>query len=378
MQHKIQCFIAILAAALLLEAPSVPQPVVAREGYDHPALTLSRRDRGPTLTVMTYNVHGLPWPIVPDRTADLYAIGDRLAAMRRHGDAPQIVVLQEAFTATADGIAARAGYPYVLRGPTAGEVSSLANTGTPDEMFRTRGEGWGAFLPSGLILMSEYPIVQSWHAAFPRADCAGFDCLANKGALFARVAVPGVPVSVQIATAHMNSRLATDTPGTHADEAYVREAQSLNQFIQAHADSRQPLILAADLNVSWSPTRLASIEADRDFWLRGRDHAVAGSIHAICSKPNLPCRLAEGFGSLQPHRRNNDWQIFFDGRDMAVRLTSAALRFQPDPAGRTLSDHEALSVTYALQPVSPATMPTVLAYKKDRMQVGSLASRAAS
>ena len=378
MQHKIQCFIAILTAALLREAPSVPQPVVAREGYDHPALTLSRRDRGPTLTVMTYNVHGLPWPIVSDRTADLYAIGDRLAAMRRHGDAPQIVVLQEAFTATADGIAARAGYPYVLRGPTAGEVSSLANTGTPDEMFRMRGEGWGAFLPSGLILMSEYPIVQSWHAAFPRADCAGFACLANKGALFARVAVPGVAVPVQIATAHMNSRLATDTPGTHADEAYVREAQSLNQFIQAHADGRQPLILAADLNVSWSPTRLASIEADRDFWLRGRDHAVAGSIHAICSKPNLPCRLAEGFGSLQPHRRNNDWQIFFDGRDMAVRLTSAALRFQPDPAGRTLSDHEALSVTYALQPVSPATMPTVLAYKKDRMQVGSLASRAAS
>jgi len=371
---------------------------------------------------MTYNVHGLPWPIVPDRTADLNAIGDRLAAMRRHGDAPQIVVLQEAFTATADGIAARAGYPYILRGPAAGEVSSLASTGTPDEIFRMRGEGWGAFLPSGLILMSEYPIVQSWHAAFPRADCAGFDCLANKGALFARVAVPGVPVPVQIATAHMNSRLATDTPGIHADEAYVREAQSLNQFIQAHADSRQPLILAADLNVSWSPTRLASIEADRNFWLRGRDHAiagsihaicskpnlpcqlaegfgslqphrrnndwqiffdgcdhaVAGSIHAICSKPNLPCQLAEGFGSLQPHRRNNDWQIFFDGCDMAVRLTSVALRFQPDPAGRTLSDHEALSVTYELQPVSPATTLTMLAYKKDRMQVGSLASRAAS
>jgi len=376
-RHSIPRFIAILASALLLGAPSASHGPVARDGYDRTGLTLSRSAAGMALTVMTYNVHGLPWPVVPDRTADLDAIGDRLAEMRRHGNAPQVVVLQEAFTDTADSIAARAGYPYVLRGPAAGEVSSLSSKAAPEEIFRTRGEGWGAYLPSGLMLMSEYPITQSWRASFPRADCAGFDCLANKGALLARITVPGVRVPVQIATAHMNSRLATYTPGVHADEAYVGEAQSLNQFIQEHADRRQPLILAADLNVSWSPMRLAAMEANRNFWLRGRDGTGAGSIHAICAKPSVPCSLAAGFGSLQPHRRNNDWQIFLDGRDMAVRATSAALRFQPDPSGRTLSDHQALSVTYNLQPVRPARMATMLA-DKGRIEGGRLASRAAS
>ena len=60
------------------------------------------------LSVMTYNVRGLPWPIAWGRADALAQIGDRLAALRRAGRQPHILLLQEAFTPEARAIAARA------------------------------------------------------------------------------------------------------------------------------------------------------------------------------------------------------------------------------------------------------------------------------
>lgn len=63
------------------------------------------------LTVMTYNVKGLPWPVAWGRAAMLDAIGKRLARLRAHGRQPTVVVLQEAFTEDARRIADAAGIP---------------------------------------------------------------------------------------------------------------------------------------------------------------------------------------------------------------------------------------------------------------------------
>ena len=38
--------------------------------------------------------------------------------------------------------------------------------------------------------------------------CAGFDCLANKGVLLARIAVPGMAQPLTVANAHLNARKA--------------------------------------------------------------------------------------------------------------------------------------------------------------------------
>ncbi len=37
---------------------------------------------GPRITLLTYNVKGLPWPVAADRSTALDAIAGRLAAMR--------------------------------------------------------------------------------------------------------------------------------------------------------------------------------------------------------------------------------------------------------------------------------------------------------
>jgi hypothetical protein len=74
-----------------------------------------RGDAG--LSVMTYNVEGLPWPARFGRGAALARIGERLAALRAAGAQPRIVLLQEAFSDDAKAIRTASGYPYAAIGP---------------------------------------------------------------------------------------------------------------------------------------------------------------------------------------------------------------------------------------------------------------------
>ena len=343
-----------LAALFTLGSPAPPPTIVAADGVDTPPITIegAATARGVSLTVMTYNVHGLPWPLIHDRAAELAAIGDRLAAMRRRGAAPQVVVLQEAFSRDARGIAARAGYRYVAAGPAATDSPPPSAEAPLPQRYRIRGEGLGAYLSSGLVLMSDYPIMGSWRAAFPRTACAGYDCLANKGIMLARIAVPGLPAPVEIATAHMNSRIPTRTPIPHANAAYLRQLAAVDRFLAAHSDRRLPLIFAADLNLDADRARIAGVEASRAELNATRADQRGGEVFAICGRPNVVCRPGLGFAAIEPGKRNNDWQIFAGGRDIAIRPQSVGLHFQPDGAGRTLSDHQGLTVGYRL-----STMP---------------------
>src|SRR3954449_12256131 len=73
------------------------------------------------LSVMSYNVHGLPWPMTRGRPKALRAIRDRLVGMRAKGDQPHLVLLQEAFSGDAKAIARKTGYNYVVNGPSRGD-----------------------------------------------------------------------------------------------------------------------------------------------------------------------------------------------------------------------------------------------------------------
>src|SRR4051794_12601604 len=75
----------------------------------------------PPLSVLTYNVHGLPWPLASGRNPAFVEIATRLRALRAAGAQPHVVVLQEAFTGAAKSIGAEAGYPFVLIGPSASD-----------------------------------------------------------------------------------------------------------------------------------------------------------------------------------------------------------------------------------------------------------------
>jgi hypothetical protein len=144
-----------------------------------------------TIRVMTWNVEGLPLPIRFGRAHALEEIGDALASMRARGEAPHILLIQEGFMRKPmERLISRSGYAYVSRGPRAGDdaAGSAQEMGEP---WRLRGEGLGKVLDGGLYILSDFPILDTQTEAF--APCAGFDCLANKGVMLARIRIPGAP-----------------------------------------------------------------------------------------------------------------------------------------------------------------------------------------
>src|SRR5690606_36817423 len=75
------------------------------------------------LSVLIYNVEGLPWPARKNRGPSLDRIGETLAAFRAEGRAPDIVLMQESFTSRAARIGQQAGYANAIGGPKIPDVT---------------------------------------------------------------------------------------------------------------------------------------------------------------------------------------------------------------------------------------------------------------
>ena len=299
------------------------------------------------LSLLTYNVHGLPWPIVPSRTDDLERIGARLAALRAAHARPSVVVLQEAFTADAARIGAEGGYRYSAVGPSEDERDPAATT--PVELLLAagastlKGETEGKWEGSGLRLLSDFPILSVKRMAFPDDDCAGFDCLANKGVMLVTLAVPGRG-PVQIATTHLNSRVASGVPDDRSILAYRRQVALLGQFLRRDVDPARPLILAGDFNVGDAPGRrpaiTATVEGLKTAW---HDHAGEGL--RTCMTQGHVDRPQDAAYII---RRSRDFEFFYSGRTAALTAEQASVPFGREPGGSSLSDHYGFLVRYRM------------------------------
>lgn len=300
---------------------------------------------GSELQVLTYNVHGLPWPVVSPRSGQLAAIGRRLAALHREGRAPQVAVIQEAFTADARAIARASGYRYVAYGPgdDGAFAAPLPPGAKPTLLDRGahwwKGEGVGKWEGSGLILLSDYPILRVSRMTYSKDACAGYDCLAAKGAMLARLALPRGR-AVDVATTHLNSRRASGVPDARANRAWLVQAEELRAFIAARRDPGVPLVLGGDFNVGHDPVRevgmadLAS-RLDRSTGDGLRDLVREGSALPRDARTEL--------------RHAKDWELTLNGP--AVRLAPESAWVPFGPTARTqFSDHYGYVVRYALRP----------------------------
>lgn len=300
------------------------------------------------LSVLTYNVHGLPWPVASGRPADLAAIGARLRDLRAHGQAPHIVVLQEAFTADARAIGPSAGYRYIVDGPSA-EAAAPALGSASDRAFAAAAHWWsgeteGKLVGSGLQILSDYPVVARHAMAFPAFTCAGFDCLANKGALLVSVAVPGVATPVDIVTTHLNSRAASGVANDRSDKAYARQVGLLADFVRDERDPRHPLIVAGDFNVGKAFARRSALlgQASANWTAAGVVRDALG-----VARDRGFALSADARTSL---RRAKDWQFFAPGSAAALDLTGIAVPFGHDASGTMLSDHIGYVARFRLSP----------------------------
>lgn len=325
---------AVPSAGTRIAPPPVPPPPIPPVAFDG------------TLPVMTYNIHGLPWPLAWGRPADFTRMAARLRMARAQGRNPHIVLLQEAFTSEAQAIGRAAGYRYIAVGPDDAAVSSQHPT--PADLRFAAGESWfhgegiGKYAGSGLMILSDYPIVSIHRMAFPAFACAGFDCLANKGAMLVQIRLPGHSDPVDVVTTHLNSRRASDVADARSNHAHSLQIASLTAFIRQWHDPRDVLIVGGDFNAGQTMERRSDLtsHAARD-WSFG---APVNNAYAAAEEQHLPfpadARLSE--------RRARDWEFFAPGRQTAIALRRIEIPFGHDADGRMLSDHVGYTAVYAI------------------------------
>lgn len=295
-------------------------------------------------SVLTYNVKGLPEPIVFGRTEMLERIGERLGKMRKAGRQPSVVVLQEAFTAEARRIAQVSGYRHAIPGPgVADKTDAPASAGNSRNRSWMLGETQGPQLDSGLMLLTDLPVVSVRRAAFPRAACAGFDCLANKGVLLVTLDVPGRG-HVAVATTHFNSRGASWAPEPHTKAAYKAQADYLSDFLRATWSGDAPLIVAGDFNRGQRPYRMEILPAAME--RVSSNGPVTEALAASHAAQMVSSDDADDARWIVGHAR--DMQFLVPAKGARLAPVAASVPFGSEPDGTSLSDHFGFIVNYAI------------------------------
>lgn len=298
------------------------------------------------IDVLTYNVAGLPWPVRGGRGEALRRIGDYLGELREAGREPDIVLVQEGFISEIADLVAASGYPNHVHGPLAGDRAPPLDNGLADDYrrkaFRLRGEGLGKWLGSGLHVLSNFPILE--FAVRPFRYCAGLDCLANKGAVLARIEVPGLPVPLDVVNTHLNARGAAKVPRDRTLLAHNLQIEELAAFLDDARGPGYPLIFGGDFNTRNAEDRI-------DYALGHADGMMIASYY--CTRLAEDCDIRLSFDGDQPWLDTQDLLGFSDGAAVRVRPVAIEAMFDCDATGGVLSDHDGYLVRYRLSWQSP-------------------------
>jgi hypothetical protein len=314
------------------------------------------------ISVLDYNVAGLPFPIgcgkasrqtdekgkrIPiacDRSEGVRAIGDALADLRVQGIEPDIILLQEAFIPAVAEIAGRAGYPNWIAGPgpneTGPKYSKRASESFITERRFWKGEKWGKRQPSGLLIASNFQISEQFNFPFYEWECAGFDCLANKGVMLARIRIPGLPDLLEIATTHYNAKKASGVPLERAHAAHRLQVDATLEFISQTSDYDLPMIWGGDLNMRRSE--------DRINYFVEQSGPDLNEVSSHCLEHPDTCRMRIRNKSDEPWFETQDLQGWGSGKRVTVEPISVEEIFDQPVDGKMLSDHSGFLVVYRL------------------------------
>jgi endonuclease/exonuclease/phosphatase family metal-dependent hydrolase len=318
-----------------------------RPGSDHD-VGESVATRSRDLTVLTYNVKGLPWPVAKGRPAALRAIGSALGDLRREGRAPDIVLIQEGFGDISD-LVRLSGYRYLASGPQRKDRPPAGTTGGMKARWILAGEGWGKFTGGGLHVLSDLPLAEVKTVVY--VHCAGFDCLANKGAMLVQVDVPGLSTPLEIVNTHMNSRRAANVPSPRSNRMHNAQTDELLAFVARHHTNGAPLIVAGDFNVKGAPDRYYYRAAQRPFQV----------VSEYCRALVGVCGSVQQAGGAEPWLERQDLQGFKLDDAITVRPLEASELFAGGDSGDVLSDHAGVLVRYRLSWAPPMDGPMTVA-----------------
>ncbi len=266
------------------------------------------------LRVLTYNIWGIPLGDDEKRIgrhARYGEIGRMLAARRAAGTAPHIVAIQEAFHPRTAELAREAGYPHVRYGG------------------KERRPG---LLPSGLVVLSEFPIEAYGTVSF--RECTGMDCFANKGAMHVRIAVPGLPQPIEFFNTHLNADSESPSPPPEETRRIrITQIEQIVPFMRAAVVAGAPVIFPGDFNFR---------PPEADYLLMGAyplanvaDQCLRGS----CTGDRDPGPV---WGESVDH------QFYASGSEVALTPVHVEQTFKEPVDGTPLSDHVGLEAHYRL------------------------------
>jgi endonuclease/exonuclease/phosphatase family metal-dependent hydrolase len=327
----------LFAAAALLGAPAAPST-----SYDLELNKSTWPAPAAAISIMSYNIKGLPWPIAFGREEAISAIGRRLGAMRPLGAQPRVVLLQEAFGDTARTLGRAAGYRHVVTGP---QVSRTHVSRPLGQVFAEgaqwiKGEESGSLIDSGLAILSDYPVIKVARFAFPEGACAGYDCLAAKGVLVAWIDVPGASEPIAIVDVHLNSRRAARVATERADRAYTWQVAAVRKFLSSVLPTGAPVIFGGDLNTGRAPARVAAVAQPMI------DGAQIDGLGTVLAKGAV-ARGAQN-EAQRIVDRNKDKILFRDGTNLRLRAERAWVPF-PSASPEPLSDHAGFVIDFSLE-----------------------------
>lgn len=335
--------LSIIPVVALAGCVSLPPPLLSRcsQGGAPPiAISNDGRTASTTFDVLSYNVEGLAWPAHGKRGASLRKIAATLADLRRTGKAPDVVMVQEMFSRTAVRSMTNIGYANVVTGPTRTQAKRLpAAQPVPAPYIRKKGEVGFHVVNSGLAIFSRFPISYTVSEPYGVHRCAGFDCLSNKGMLFARLDIPNVPVAIDLVNTHLNSQGASRVAPVRHLQAHGIQASELEDFLVRNGNPNAAMILGGDFNMKDSPERFSQFR-------RVSDRMTL--VHEWCSRQRLFCDVQMSWDGDAPWMDTQDLQLFRSPRDTILVPVRVQAMFDGSKGDPRLSDHDGFLVTYRL------------------------------
>lgn len=226
------------------------------------------------LRVLLWNVEGLPWPIRSGRGPKLAKIADWIARRRAAGEGPDILFLHKAFVPAASHVAVAGDFGSIVPGPALDQRRSLPVAAPPQGYAPARhwwkGEAIGKRLDSGLYVATGLPVLDHRAMPFGADSCGGYDCLANKGGLGLRVAIPGAPEPLILFNTHRNSREPAGVPIARAEAAHVLQTRENDALLASFVPPRSAMIAAGDFNNYRAGDKSGTFAHDPAFRLVGK------------------------------------------------------------------------------------------------------------
>ncbi len=261
-------------------------------------------------TVLSYNIKGLPHITAPSWSQERYSIIAKMLAQRvRDKTAPDVVLLQEAFSKDTLPLLNQSGYPYYSQGPSNQGVDSQGR--------------FKKVLNGGLYILSRYPILESGFINFERKICETWDCQANKGVQYIKIKIPGLQQIITIFNTHMQAGIEHDLVRTQ------QLKQTTSQFVLDHWNSHEIFIFGGDFNSSPDLASFAVLEKSIPLLSSGE----------ACLFLSSQCLILNSTHPDFIFKKSIDHVFFMKSQTTFVAPASVQRNFTETYKGKTLSDH---------------------------------------